>query len=72
MECGIIWLGNERKEEGGMKLKGKKVILLAENNYEDMELWVPYYRLKEEGAEVRWDGKQQDLQQQTWISCRSE
>ncbi|MGZ3514926.1 MAG: protease, partial [Thermodesulfobacteriota bacterium] len=31
-----------------MKLKGKKVILLAENNYEDLELWVPYYRLKEE------------------------
>ena len=35
-----------------MRLKGKKVILLAENNYEDMELWVPYFRLKEEGAEV--------------------
>jgi protease I len=35
-----------------MRLKGKKVVLLAENNYEDMELWVPYFRLKEEGAEV--------------------
>jgi len=35
-----------------MRLKGKKVVLLAENNYEDLELWVPYYRLKEEGAEV--------------------
>ena len=35
-----------------MKLKGKKVVLLSENNYEDMELWVPYFRLKEEGAEV--------------------
>jgi len=35
-----------------MQLKGKKVVLLAENNYEDMELWVPYFRLKEEGAEV--------------------
>ena len=35
-----------------MRLKGKKVILLAENNYEDLELWVPYYRLKEEGAEI--------------------
>ena len=32
--------------------QGKKVVLLAENNYEDMELWVPYFRLKEEGAEV--------------------
>jgi protease I len=35
-----------------MRLKGKKVVLLAENNYEDMELWVPYFRLKEEGAVV--------------------
>jgi protease I len=35
-----------------MRLKGKKVVLLAENNYEDLELWVPYYRLKEEGAVV--------------------
>ena len=35
-----------------MRLKGKKVLLLAENQYQDMELWVPYYRLKEEGAEV--------------------
>jgi len=35
-----------------MQLKGKKVIVLAENNYQEMELWVPYYRLKEEGAEV--------------------
>ncbi len=35
-----------------MCLKGKKLIILAENNYEDLELWVPYYRLKEEGAEI--------------------
>lgn len=35
-----------------MKLKGKKVVVLAENNYQELELWVPYYRLKEEGAEV--------------------
>lgn len=35
-----------------MRLKGKKVVLLAENHYQELELWVPYYRLKEEGAEV--------------------
>ncbi len=35
-----------------MRLKGKKVVLLVENNYQDLELWVPYYRLKEEGAQV--------------------
>lgn len=35
-----------------MQLKGKKVAVLAENFYEELELWYPYYRLKEEGAEV--------------------
>ena len=36
-----------------MKLSGKRVAILAENMYQEMELWVPYYRLKEEGAEVK-------------------
>lgn len=36
-----------------MKLKGKRIAILAENMYQEMELWVPYYRLKEEGAEVK-------------------
>jgi len=35
-----------------MQLKGKRVAILAENMYQEMELWVPYYRLKEEGADV--------------------
>ena len=35
-----------------MSLKGKRAAILAENLYQEMELWVPYYRLKEEGAEV--------------------
>lgn len=35
-----------------MSLQGKRVAILAENNYEDPELWYPYYRLKEAGAEV--------------------
>lgn len=35
-----------------MRLKGKRVIILIENNYNDLEFWVPYYRLKEEGVEV--------------------
>jgi protease I len=36
-----------------MTLQGKRVAILAENLYQEMELWVPYYRLKEEGADVK-------------------
>ena len=36
-----------------MKLEGIRVAVLAENQYEDLELWYPYYRLKEEGADVK-------------------
>ena len=36
-----------------MKLAGKRIAILAENMYQEMELWVPYYRLKEEGADVK-------------------
>jgi protease I len=36
-----------------MTLKGKRVAILAENMYQEMELWVPLYRLREEGAEVK-------------------
>ena len=36
-----------------MILKGKLIAILAENLYQEMELWVPYYRMKEEGAEVK-------------------
>ncbi|MBI2461397.1 MAG: type 1 glutamine amidotransferase [Candidatus Rokubacteria bacterium] len=36
-----------------MRCAGKRVAILAENLYQEMELLVPYYRLREEGAEVR-------------------
>jgi len=35
-----------------MKLKGKRIGILIENLYNDREVWYPYYRVKEEGAEV--------------------
>ena len=36
-----------------MRLEGKRIAILAENMYQEMELWVPYYRFKEEGADVK-------------------
>jgi protease I len=35
-----------------MRLEGKRVIALVEDEYEDLELWYPVLRLREEGAEV--------------------
>jgi protease I len=35
-----------------VELSGKKIAMLAEDHYEDLELWYPLLRLKEAGAEV--------------------
>ncbi len=35
-----------------MRLEGKRIVVLAENLYQEMELWYPVYRFREEGAEV--------------------
>ncbi len=35
-----------------MKLKGKKIALLLDEQYQEFEVWYPYFRLREEGAEV--------------------
>jgi len=35
-----------------MSLAGKKVIILVERDYQDLEVWYPLLRLREEGAEV--------------------
>jgi len=36
-----------------MRLKGKTVGMLAGPGYEDLEFWVPYMRMREEGADVK-------------------
>lgn len=36
-----------------MELEGKRIAILAENNYQEMELWYPLLRLREAGAQVR-------------------
>lgn len=35
-----------------MELKDKKIAIFTENMFEDIELWYPYLRMKEAGAEV--------------------
>jgi protease I len=35
-----------------MDLKGKTVAVLVEQQYQELEVWYPYYRLKEAGATV--------------------
>ncbi len=35
-----------------MELEGKRVAVLAENNYQELELWYPLLRLREAGAET--------------------
>ncbi len=41
-----------------MELKGKKVALLVENLYQELEVWYPLLRLREAGAEVVTLGKE--------------
>jgi len=36
-----------------MSLSGKRIAILAEDNYQDLELWYPLLRLREAGAEVK-------------------
>ena len=36
-----------------MRLKGKTIGILVGPGYEELEFWVPYMRMQEEGAEVR-------------------
>jgi protease I len=39
--------------EVDMELEGRRVAVLVEDDYQEVELWYPYYRMKEAGAEVK-------------------
>ena len=41
-----------------MRLQGKKVISLVHHDFEDLELWYPIHRLREEGAVVHLAGEE--------------
>lgn len=36
-----------------MSLNNKTIVILVENIYQDLEVWYPYFRLKEEGINVK-------------------
>jgi len=40
------------------KLTGKRIAIFVDQMYQEMEVWYPYYRLIEEGAEVHLVGDQ--------------
>ena len=43
-----------------MQLQGKRIAILAEDLYEDLELWYPVLRFREAGAEVTLVGSGKD------------
>ncbi len=57
-----------------MELQGKKIIILVEQMYNDLEFWYPYYRLKEAGAEVVvvGSGSSEEYTGKSGIPCKAD
>jgi protease I len=52
-----------------MRLQGKKIAVLVGPGYEDLEFWVPFMRLKEEGADVTIVGPRADTEYASKHGC---
>ena len=48
----------KREQSVRMQLQGKRIAVLVEDIYQDLEVWYPYFRLKEAGAQVLMVGTQ--------------
>ena len=57
-----------------MELQGKKIIILIEQMYNDLEFWYPYYRLKEAGVEVVvvGSGSSEEYTGKSGIPCKAD
>ena len=55
-----------------MTLAGKRVAVLVEQQYQEMEVWYPVYRLREAGCDVKLVGPEagQELPQQARLPRR--
>lgn len=55
-----------------MRLEGKRIAYLVEEGFEDLEFWVPFMRLQEEGAEVTviGTGRQEEFRGKHCLTAR--
>jgi protease I len=60
------------KKEDVMELEGKRIAILVEQLYHELEFWYPYFRLKEAGAQVLvvGSGSASEYKSKTGVPCK--